>query len=121
MIAHFIGATIYGWAFGLIAAGYALIGLASSYAVVLAGALVSGLGVGLFFPNSYLWLLALAPERLRGRLSGGLTMAVFLGQFFSPLLAQPLIAAVSLPWTFVMVAAAAAAAAALLGSLRGRA
>ena len=109
---------IYGWAFGLIAAGYALIGSASSYVVVLAGGLVSGLGVGLFFPNSYLWLLSLAPARLRGRLSGGLTTAVFMGQFFSPLLAQPLIAAVSLPWAFVVIAGMTAAVAATLGSLR---
>jgi MFS family permease len=109
---------IYGWAFGLIAAGYALIGFASSYAVVLAGALVSGLGVGLFFPNSYLWLLSLAPERLRGRLSGGMTTAVFLGQFFSPLLAQPVIDAVSLPWAFVITASLTAVVAATLGSLR---
>jgi len=109
---------IFGWAFGLIAAGYALIGLATSYAVVLPGAFVSGLGVGLFFPNSYLWLLSLAPARLRGRLSGGLTTAVFIGQFFSPLLAQPLIAATSLSWAFVITAGLAAAVAACLASLR---
>jgi len=109
---------IFGWSFGLIAAGYALIGSATSYAVVLPGALVSGLGVGLFFPNSYLWLLSLAPARLRGRLSGGLTTAVFIGQFFSPLLAQPLIAAVSLSWAFVITAGLAAAVAAWLASLR---
>ena len=109
---------LYGWAFGLIAAGYALIGFATSYAVVIAGGIVSGLGVGLFFPNSYLWLLALAPERLRGRLAGGLTMAVFLGQFFSPLLAQPVIAWISLPWAFVATAGLTATVATTLASLR---
>ncbi len=109
---------VYAWAFGLIACGYGLIGLAPSYASALAGALISGIGVGLFFPNSHLWLLALAPAHARGRLTGGLTAALFLGQFCSPFLVQPLIAFGSIPLAFVFAAAASALAAALLAALR---
>ena len=70
---------VYAWAFGLMAAGYALAGLAGTFAGTLAGAAVAGVGVGLFFPNSNLWVLALAPPASRGQLAGGLTSAIFLG------------------------------------------
>jgi MFS family permease len=105
---------VYAWAFGVMAAGYALAGLAGSYAGVLAGAAVAGIGVGLFFPNSNLWVLALAPPALRGRLAGGLTSAIFLAQFCSPLLVHPLVAATSLAGAFTIAAAVMGLAAAVL-------
>lgn len=83
---------IYAIAFALMGAGYGLIWLLGSYAAIIVGMLISGAGVGLFFPNSNLWVLALAPPAARGTLSGGLTAAIFLGQFFSPVLSQPAIA-----------------------------
>jgi len=52
---------VYAWAFGLMAAGYALAGLVGTFAGVLGGASIAGVGVGLFFPNSNLWVLAAAP------------------------------------------------------------
>ena len=87
---------VYAWAFGLMAAGYALAGLAGTFAGALAGAAVAGVGVGLFFPNSNLWVLALAPPAIARALAGGLTSAIFLAQFFSPILVHPLVAATSL-------------------------
>jgi MFS family permease len=112
---------VYAWAFGVMAAGYALAGLAGSYAGVLAGAAVAGIGVGLFFPNSNLWVLALAPPALRGRLAGGLTSAIFLAQFCSPLLVHPLVAATSLAGAFTIAAAVMGLAAAVLALDRPRA
>ena len=109
---------VYAWAFGLMAAGYAAAGLAGTYAGVLAGALVAGIGVGLFFPNSNLWVLALAPVQLRGKLAGGLTAAIFLAQFCSPLIVQPLVAGSSLGAAFVIAAAAMALVAAALWTAR---
>lgn len=111
---------VYAWAFGLMAAGYALAGLAGAFGGVLAGAAIAGVGVGLFFPNSNLWVLALAPPALRGQLAGGLTSAIFLAQFSSPLLAQPLVAATSLARAFVFAALVMALAAAGLALARRR-
>lgn len=78
--------------FALMSAGYALIGFAQGYALVLLGLALAGLGLGLTIPNLSTWLTSLTPPHLRGRLVGGLTTAVFLGQFLSPLAVQPLIA-----------------------------
>ncbi|MET0679970.1 MAG: MFS transporter, partial [Burkholderiales bacterium] len=93
---------VYAWAFALMAGGYALAGLAGTFGGALAGAAVAGVGVGLFFPNSNLWVLALAPPSLRGQLAGGLTSAIFLAQFSSPILVHPLVAATSLARAFTI-------------------
>jgi len=99
---------VYAWAIGAMAVGYGLIGIAGSYGAVIVGVVASGFGVGVFFPNSSLWVLALAPPRLRGRLVGGLTAAIFLGQFLSPLLLEPVVAFTSLGTAFGIAAVAMA-------------
>lgn len=80
---------IYAISFGLMAIGYGVIALVGTYPAILLGMLLSGLGVGLFFPNGTLWAVSVAPAAVRGRVSGGLTAAVFLGQFFSPIVTEP--------------------------------
>jgi MFS family permease len=112
---------VYAWAFGLMAAGYALAGVAGTFAGALGGASIAGVGVGLFFPNSNLWVLAAAPPALRGQLAGGLTSAIFLAQFSSPLLVHPLVAATSLARAFVTAAVLMAIAAGALAIGRRRA
>jgi MFS family permease len=87
---------------------------------VLAGVVISGIGIGLFFPNGTLWVLSLTPARLRGRLVGGLTAAIFLAQFASPLLLEPVVARTGLSGSFLVAAAAMAALAAALALLRQR-
>jgi MFS family permease len=111
---------VYVWAFAAMALGYALIGTAGAYWPVVAGTVASGFGVGLFFPNSSLWVLALAPPRLRGRIVGGLTATIFLGQFLSPLVLEPVVAASSLAGAFVVAAAAMALVSAALFLVRRR-
>ncbi|MFC6662260.1 hypothetical protein [Deinococcus multiflagellatus] len=37
------------------------------------------------FPNLYAWLADLTPPAWRGRVTAGMSSAVFLGQFLSPL------------------------------------
>jgi MFS family permease len=85
-------------AFGLalLGAGWIISGLASGLGQMLLGFVVSGIGGGILIPNWTTWVSSFAPAHLRGRLLGGLTTGVFLGQFFSPLLAQPFIAAFGL-------------------------
>jgi MFS family permease len=81
---------IFGLNFGLMGAGYLVIGLGTGYFSVFAGLAVSGLGTGLMFPNLNVWLTSEMPAIMRGRAVGGLTTAIFLGQFISPMAGQPL-------------------------------
>jgi MFS family permease len=85
---HFLG--VFAVFFTVTGAGFLLLGLADTYPAILVGGLVAGLGAGLLMPNSNFWLVELAPDHMRGRLVGGLTMAIFLGQFASPLIMTPL-------------------------------
>jgi MFS family permease len=100
---------IYAFSFGAMAVGYGMVALTDSYAVILAGLFVAGLGVGLFFPNGTLWAVTLAPPAIRGRVSGGLTASVFLGQFFSPILMQPAVAFAGIAGAFGIAAGLLAA------------
>lgn len=82
---------------GLIGCGHLLIsGLvpgADTLTVVFPAATISGIGYGLIAPNLIAWLAAVAPPRLRGRLFGGITGALFLGQFLSPYVWSPAVSA----------------------------
>lgn len=82
---------ILGLNFGLMGAGYLFIGMGSSYLTVLTGLAICGLGMGLMFPNLNVWLTSETPVVMRGRAVGGLTTAVFLGQFISPIAGQPVV------------------------------
>ena len=74
----------------VVAVGWLLVFRAPGLAVVEAGLLVAGLGGGLIFPNLYAWLADLTPPAWRGRVTAGMSSAIFLGQFLSPLvLAAP--------------------------------
>jgi MFS family permease len=83
-------------AFALVAAGYVSLGAAGSYGAVLGSLVPAGIGFGILMPNMNVLLAAGAPEAVRGRTMGGLTTAVFLGQFLSPILTQPLIGGLGL-------------------------
>ncbi|MVN85407.1 MFS transporter [Deinococcus sp. HMF7620] len=71
---------------GVVAAGWLVVSAAPNLAVALAGLVLGGLGGGLVFPNLYTWLADLTPPAWRGRVVAGMSSAVFLGQFLSPLL-----------------------------------
>ncbi|MDR4988125.1 MAG: MFS transporter [Bacteroidales bacterium] len=88
----------------LVAAGYALISISRTYEMMVAGILVCGLGFGMQMANINLWLVQIAPARIRGRLVGYLTAFIFLGMFLSPILLQPLIRVSSLQGSFLLVA-----------------
>ncbi|MBD2742107.1 MFS transporter [Coleofasciculus sp. FACHB-1120] len=95
---HFV--SILALAFALIGIGYSIIGLGKSYEQVLIGLAVAGLGLGFLMPNLTVWLSAESPEALRGRLLGGLTTFLFLGQFLSPIVSQPVSQQVGLGSTY---------------------
>lgn len=86
---HFAQLAAFG--FALLGVGWIMSGLANGLVLMLVGFVVSGLGGGMLIPNWTTWVSSFAPAHLRGRLLGGLTTSIFLGQFFSPLLAQPFV------------------------------
>ncbi|NOQ98175.1 MAG: hypothetical protein GQ561_08430 [Calditrichae bacterium] len=59
------------------------------YLLLLLGLLIGGIGMGVLIPNSNVWVVTLSPESMRGRIVGGLTTSIFIGQFVSPFLIQP--------------------------------
>jgi hypothetical protein len=81
-------------AFALCAAGFAVVWLAPDPVVLTGGAVINCLGGGIMLPS----LLTLAMSKLdyadRGRGTGLWTGSFFLGQFFCPLVALALTAAV---------------------------
>ena len=76
--------------FGFMGIGYLLIGQSSTWAQVLTGLAISGVGLGILMPNMSVWLSSAVPDAIRGRALGGLSTAMFLGQFLSPIVTQPL-------------------------------
>jgi MFS family permease len=78
-------------AFLLMGAGYGVLFFSETYYMVVLSLIVTGAGNGLMMPNVNLWAVTLAPDRFRGRIVGGLTTSLSLGQFFSPIMVQPLV------------------------------
>jgi MFS family permease len=66
---------------------------AGMVAAVFPATLAAGIGYGLIAPNLIAWLAAVAPPQLRGRLFGGMTGSLFLGQFLSPYVWGPVTSA----------------------------
>jgi len=91
---------IYVITFILMGAGFILIAVLHSFWGILTGLIVAGFGTGLFMPNTNLWLVSLAPAEKRGRLVGILNMAVYTGQFLSPVLFFPVIQWQSIGFSF---------------------
>lgn len=101
---------------GLLGAGWLLVGGTGTATGIAAGLLTGGLGVGFAIPNLTLRLSDLAPPAWRGRVFSGLVAGIFLGQFVSPLVVQPLVRTVGVAdaftWTGALMVAGAAVAAA---------
>ncbi|MEA2071280.1 MAG: MFS transporter, partial [Asgard group archaeon] len=76
--------------------GYTCISLAPTFYIVVLGSAIMGLGWGTFMPNITNWLLKYTPLKFRGRVYGIFTTLAYLGQFFSPIISQPIINACNL-------------------------
>ncbi len=101
-------------AFGLIGLGYVGIGAVNSYWLVLLVLIPTGIGLGLMMPNLNVWTANEVPDALRGRALGGLTMFMFLGQFLSPIVSQPIRQNFGMSATYGLVGASLVVLAALL-------
>ncbi|GAB4218086.1 MAG: MFS transporter [Synechococcales cyanobacterium] len=95
---------IYALAFANMAVGYGLISAGERFGVILVGLAITGVGLGLLMPNMNLCLTSVTPDALRGRVLSGITTSVFLGQFLSPLLSQPLSQGIGIDQTFAVAA-----------------
>lgn len=89
--ARLSNAWIYTFIAGGLALGYALLALADSLLMVLIALFAFGVGMSQMYANSSTWLMGLTDPRLRTRVIGGLTTAIYLGQFVWPFVAQPII------------------------------
>lgn len=104
---------VFSLGFSVMALGGFVTGLALSTSTLALGLVIAGLGGGIAMPNYSAWLLARTSPSTRGRAMGGLIAAIFMGQFLSPLLAQPVITASGLPMLFITGGTLALALAAL--------
>lgn len=93
-------AAIFALVFLAFSINHLIVWLTGSYGLLMVGLLIGGLGIGLFPPNNSVWLAEVTPPALRGRAVGGMTSAIFLGQFFSPIFTQPLVQQVGIEGTF---------------------
>lgn len=78
-------------AFIITSIGYMLVALAQNWVLIIIGLPISGFGLGLLIPMLNVWLAEKTPLAIRGRVFSGVTTSFFLGQFLSPIVAQPII------------------------------
>lgn len=83
--------SIYFFSFLFLAIGFSIIFFVTSYGMIVFGLFTAGIGMGVLIPNSNVWVVSLSPESMRGRIVGGLTTAVFIGQFISPIVTEPIL------------------------------
>ncbi len=88
----------------IIAGGFFVLHSGETLNMVRIGALLIGLGLGYVMPTFVVSALNAAPERRRGAVTGTVTTALFLGQFLSPLVVQPLVELYGYSTTFLIAA-----------------
>ena len=108
---------ILAFAFFMITCGFVIVSIAESLWLAVVGLCFCGPGLGLMFPSISTWLMGSTPARFRGRATGGMTTAVFLGQFLSPVLSQPVASAFGLSAMFAAGAVVSGVFAAILVAL----
>ena len=92
---HWHFSSIYSFSFLFLGLGYIIIYYVTDYFLITLGLLIGGIGMGVLIPNSNIWVVTLSPEPMRGRIVGGLTTSIFIGQFISPIVIQPVQSATS--------------------------
>ncbi|MDF0599392.1 MFS transporter [Psychromarinibacter sp. C21-152] len=94
--------------FAVMGAGFWVLHSATTVPLFFGAALLVGAGLGLAIPNFIAIALDVAPAHRRGTVSGAITTSIFLGQFISPLVSQPLIDSFGYRVTFEAAAIALA-------------
>ena len=104
--AHLSFERIAGLVFLAMGLGYMILAASNSYAIVILGLIIFGIGLGLVVPNLNVWLISAIPPAMRGRAIGGLTTSLFLGQFLSPIITQPILGLGGMAGAFRIVGSA---------------
>lgn len=81
-----------------IGVGFLLIGFIQKYEILLCALLLVGAGLGIILVNNTSWLLSMAGESERAKAAGFLSASVFMGQFCSPFITQPLVRMGGIPF-----------------------
>ncbi|MBB6023384.1 MFS family permease [Paenibacillus sp. JGP012] len=88
-------------ALSLVVVAYVLLSLATGYYVMIVALVMIGLGLGTLLPNMNAWLLSVVPAILKGRAIGMMALFSFLGQFFSPMITEPLTKSVGIASSYL--------------------
>jgi MFS family permease len=99
----FTYAQIYIIGMSIIAFGFIAIGLVTNVYFFFLTSPIMGFGGGVLMTNMTAWMLSLTHHTKRIQSSGYLTSALFLGQFFSPIIFHPLVSFVSIDKFFIIV------------------
>ncbi len=91
-------------AFTFLSLGFLGLSFAQSFTLTMFFALFSGAGIGLLMPSMRLWVISIAAPRLRGRSVGVITSSLYLGQFLSPIFAQPIVGTQGITMLYVIIA-----------------
>lgn len=81
-----------------IGGGFLLIGMFQSYEILIFALVLVGSGLGIILVNNSSWLLSVASEYERAKAAGFLSASVFMGQFCSPFIIQPLVRLGGIPF-----------------------
>ncbi len=90
--------------FAFVASGFASVSILHNYFGVLLGFFLLGIALGCLLINNSTWLFTLASEKERPRAYGFLSSCMFMGQFASPLISQPIVHRIGIPHTIGLVA-----------------
>ncbi len=88
----------------LFGVGFLIIVFIHDFTALLIAMAIIGFGSGLVYINNSAWILKLAPNTERGKVAGILSSCIFLGQFLSPLLTQPIVGRIGLFSAFLLYA-----------------
>ncbi|PAF47107.1 MFS transporter [Helicobacter sp. 12S02634-8] len=95
----------------LIGTSFVVVGVFHSYAIVLISFILMGAGLGIMMVNNSSWLFMLAADHERAKAYGFLAASLFMGQFISPFITQPVVkifGLVDMFWIFGLVVYAVA-------------
>ncbi|MFW9855976.1 MAG: MFS transporter [Candidatus Thorarchaeota archaeon] len=85
---HFGFVSIFIASFLFSGVGLFIIFLSNDVLRAVLGLLIAGIGLGLFIPNSTVWITLITPGSSRGLVLSGFMSSLFLGQFLSPFISQ---------------------------------
>lgn len=95
---------IFSLTFALFGVGVFIISQVNSISGLYFATAPIGMGFGLLLVNTNAWFLSLVPAHKRGKASGALTSSLFLGQFSSPILFEPVVSMYGIQGLFFGVA-----------------